>query len=308
MEDTLRDYGTDFGYDTVLAGLALRWFRKPRFDQSVGDFFGRFLVTALFVIVHNVAEQLRSSHVFDRVMKAGELCGCRLPDIRNRQGKKPPRERQGSRALDRLDRLGGVFLAKNARRFLCAKIQFRELLDFQVEKIQRFAHEAALNKFVRDNSADAFDVERAARAEEFHAPRRLCRAIQIFAAPRDKFRVAPDGTAPRGTFPVNVFGEIERLRVSWPLRFHNFTHGGNDFARLFDHHGVADANVFAFDFVFVVQGRTGDGASAHQHRFKHSNRRQDSGASNLNDDVLQAGLDTFRRVFVSDRPPRRFRG
>ncbi len=115
-------------------------------------------------------------------------------------------------------------------------------------------------------------------------------------------------TAAYRTFSVNVFCEIERLRVSWPLRFHNFNHRGNDFARLFDHDGVADANVFAFDFVLVVQGGAGDGAPAHQHRLQHRYRREDSGASDLNDDVLQAGLDTFGRVFVSDRPSRRFRG
>ena len=81
------------------------------------------------MIVHDVAEQLRISDVLDRVMEAGELCCCRLPDIRNRQRKEPARKRQRSRALDRVDRFGRVFLAENARRFLCAEIQFRELLD-----------------------------------------------------------------------------------------------------------------------------------------------------------------------------------
>ena len=146
-----------------------------------------------------------------------------------------------------------------------------------------------------------------ARGEEFHAPRCLCRTIKIFAAPCDKFRVPPDGTAANGTFPANVFCEIERLRVSRPLRFHNFNDRGNDFSRLFDHDRVTDANVFAFDFVLVVQSGAGDGASAYQHRFQYRYRREDSGASNLNDDVLQTGLDTFGRVFVSDRPPGRFR-
>src|SRR5205823_15014912 len=145
---------------------------------------------------------------------------------------------------------------------------------------------------------------RAARREEFHAPRRLCRAIQIFAAPRDKFRVAPDATAAYGTFPVNVFGEIERFRVAWPLGFYNFHNGGNHFASFFDHDGVADPDIFAFDFVLVVQRRTRNGTSAHQDRVQRRHRREDSGASYLNDDVVQAGLDAFRSVFVSNRPPR----
>ncbi len=112
------------------------------------------------------------------------------------------------------------------------------------------------------------------------------------------------GPPQTGHFPSNVFCEIERLRVSWPLRFYNFNDRGNDFARLFDHDRVADANVFAFDFVLVVQSGAGDGASAHQHRLQHRYRREDSSASYLNDDVLQTGLDAFSRVFVSDRPSR----
>ena len=62
-------------------------------------------------------------------MEAGELRCCRLTDIRNRQRKEPARQRQCSRALDRVDCFSGVFLAENARRFLCAEIQFGELLD-----------------------------------------------------------------------------------------------------------------------------------------------------------------------------------
>src|SRR6476660_3357707 len=122
-----------------------------------------------------------------------------------------------------------------------------------MEKLERFAHETALNECVRENSTDAFYVERAACAEEFHAPRSLCRAIQIFTSPCDEFRITPDWTATYRTFSVNVFCEIERLRVSRPLRLHHFDNSGNHFARLFDHDGIADANVFAFDFVFVVQ-------------------------------------------------------
>ena len=82
-----------------------------------------------------------------------------------------------SRALDRVDCLRGIFLSEDTRRFLGPKIQFRELLTLYVEKIQRLAHKATLHKLIRDNSADAFDVERAARRKEFHASRALCRAI-----------------------------------------------------------------------------------------------------------------------------------
>ena len=47
----------------------------------------------------------------------------------------------------------------------------------------------------------------------------------------------------------------------------------NHFARFFDHDRVTDANIFAFDFIFVVQRRATDRASAHEYRFEHSDGR-----------------------------------
>src|SRR5216117_3600450 len=129
MEDTLRDYGTDFRYDAVLACLALRWFRKSRFDQSFGDFLSRFLVVAFLVILHDVAEQLRIRNVLDRVMEARKLRCSRLTDIRNRQGEEPTRKRQCSRSLDRVNCFRGVLFSEDTRRLFGAEIQFGQLLD-----------------------------------------------------------------------------------------------------------------------------------------------------------------------------------
>src|SRR5437879_10132318 len=112
--------------------------------------------------------------------------------------------------------------------------------------------------------------------------------MEILTAPCDEFRIAPNRTAAHRTFPVNVFGEIERFRVAWPLGFYNFHNGGNHFASFFDHDGVTDPDVFAFDFVLVVQGGACYGTSAHQDRLQRRHRREDSGASDLNDDVVQA--------------------
>ena len=50
-----------------------------------------------------------------------------------------------------------------------------------------------------------------------------------------------------------------------------------------------------------------DRAATHKHRLQYRHRRQNSGASDLNKEVVQARLDAFRRIFVSDRPARRFR-
>ena len=82
----------------------------------------------------------------------------------------------------------------------------------------------------------------------------------------------------------------------------------NDFARLFDHDGVADANVFSFDFLFVVQRRARHAAAADSHRFERRDRREHSGATDLDQNIEQLRLDPFGLVLVSDRPARRFGG
>ena len=133
-------------------------------------------------------------------------------------------------------------------------------------------------------------------------------ALNIFAAPCYKLRIAPDRTAADGAFAVNMCEEIEGFCASRPFGFYNFDHSGNHFAGFFDHHGVTDTDVLAFDFILVVQGRTRNPAAAHRHRLEHRHRRENSGAPHLNDDVSQAGLDAFGRVFVCDRPARRFGG
>src|SRR5262249_45690196 len=49
-------------------------------------------------------------------------------------------------------------------------------------------------------------------------------------------------------------------------------------------------------------------AAAHKHWLKCRDWRKNPGASDLNDDLIQAGLDAFCRVFVRDCPAWRFRG
>src|SRR5207244_11772092 len=130
-----------------------------------------------------------------------------------------------------------------------------------------------LDHRVGHDSADALDVERAAGGEKFQPSGRLRRAGDVFAAPGDKLRIAPDPAAADRTFAVHVLEKIERLRVARPFRFHHLDDGRNDFAGLFDHNRVADADVFAFDFIFVVQRRARYRAAAYQYRFEHGNWR-----------------------------------
>src|SRR6266542_5209034 len=157
------------------------------------------------------------SHVVDALMKSGELRRGRFSHIANSERKKPARKWQSSGALDRVNCFSGVFLTKNTRRFVSAKIQFRQLLDLYLEQIHWFAHQPSFDQFVSDDAAHTFDVERAARRQKLDAPCGLRWAMQILAAPRDEFRVAPNGTAAHRTFAVNVSCKIKRLRITRPF-------------------------------------------------------------------------------------------
>src|SRR5437660_12066841 len=156
--------------------------------------------------------------------------GSRLAYIRNRQSKKPAREWKGFGALDRANGFGRIFLAEDSRRIFIAEIQGRELLDFQFKQIERLAHQTALDQFVRDNAAHAFDVECAARGEKFQPPSRLRRALNIFAAPDDKFRIAPYAAAADGTLAANVSENMKCLGDARALLCHALDHGRNDHA------------------------------------------------------------------------------
>src|SRR5215831_11837744 len=77
---------------------------------------------------------------------------------------------------------------------------------------------------------------------------------------------------------------------------------------LFDYHGIADPDVFAFDFILVMQRCAPNRASAYEHRLQHRHRRENSGAPNLNHDVVEARLHAFGLVFVRNGPTWRLRG
>ena len=82
--------------------------------------------------------------------------------------------------------------------------------------------------------------------------------------------------------------------------------GGNHFTGFFDDHGVADADVFLADVIFVVQRGAADGAAGKKNRFKFGHGRERAGATDLDGDGFEFGFGLFGRVFVGDGPARRF--
>ena len=119
----------------------------------------------------------------------------------------------------------------------------------------------------------------------------------VFAAPRDKFRIAIDWAAACGTFVRH----LEMFFLAGAFGGDGFDDFGNDHPGFADDDGVADADVFAFDFFFVVQRGAGDGRALDKNRFEFGDGREDAGAANLDGDAEELGLGRFDPVLRACR-------
>ena len=81
----------------------------------------------------------------------------------------------------------------------------------------------------------------------------------------------------------------------------------NDVARASDDDGIADPDVFARQFIHIVQGRIADRDAADESRLQARNRRQCTGAPNLKFDVAYGRERLLRREFVRNSPTWRAR-
>ena len=64
-----------------------------------------------------------------------------------------------------------------------------------------------------------------------------------------------------------VGGHLKGLRVGGAFGGDGGEDNGNDFASLFDDDAVANSNIFAPDFIFIVQGGAFDGGASKLNRF-----------------------------------------
>src|SRR5205823_11626744 len=108
------------------------------------------------------------------------------------------------------------------------------------------------------------------------------RRAETAGATRDRFVWKPIDR--RATFRT-LLGHHERTRVRRPLfevNAHDFRY---DVAGAAHGHRIADANVLAPDFVFIVQRRVRDSDAADEHRLQLRDRCDGAGTSDLNADV-----------------------
>ena len=85
---------------------------------------------------------------------------------------------------------------------------------------------------------------------------------------------------------------------------HYRDHFRNHIARTANDHRVANTNVFATRFVFVVQGSVGDGHTADKHGGELGDGRQFASAAHLNFNAQYGRQLLLRRILVRHRPAR----
>ena len=90
--------------------------------------------------------------------------------------------------------------------------------------------------------------------------------------------------------------------------FHHPHHFGDHVSPALDHDPVTDLHAQSLDLILVMQGGAGDGGAADENRCERGYRRELSGAAHLHQDVLNPGNAGARRVFIGNRPARRFAG
>ena len=243
-------------------------------------------------------------NVAEVCVKFGQSFGGRLAHFGNGQGKEPTVETQATRAFERLDEFGGVFFAERSWLVIGAEVERAELLNGKIKQIDRFFHQTAFNELVGNNVAEAFDIECGSGAEMIEPLRRLGRALRIDATPSDKLFVLTNLFSACRALVAGRRAHVERFGVRGTFFDIDCHDRGNNFAGFFDADGVADSDISASDFFFVVEGRPADGRAADEDGFQFGHGGEDAGTTDLDGNGFQCGFGLLGGVFVGHGPTR----
>ena len=178
-----------------------------------------------------------------------------------------------------------------------------ELLRRQVIEVREVAHEALLDELIDERLAEPLDVHGGARREVLEAPAQPRRARRVLAAPHDLLGVAaqlaPAHRARRRHHPG--------LGIARPKRQDRRDDLRDDVAALFEHDGVAFADVLARDVFRVVQRRHRDGRAGEQDRLELRVRRHRAGPADVDPDVPNLRVRLLRGELERGRPAGKLR-
>ena len=223
---------------------------------------------------------------------AGEAAGGAFADVGDAEAVEESPEVAAPAVVNGVDEVGGGFFTH--------AFEGLELGGGEGVEVGEVGDEAFFDELVNEGFAEAFDVHGGASGEVADGAFDLGGAGDVFAAPGDEFGVAVDGAAAGGADAADVGEEVEGGGVGRPEGGNDVDDGGNDLSGFFDDDGVADADVFAADFFFVVEGGAGDGGASEEDGVEFGDGGEGSGAADLDGDGAEEGLGLFVGVFVGD--------
>src|ERR1700737_2517353 len=191
----------------------------------------------------------------------------------------------------------------------------------QREDIGRLFHPSLLEKEFDLLLAQPFDVEGAARGEQFQVLDLLVGTGKLAGAAGASALLAGCGFLAHhiGMQRARTFlRKVIRPSIPGPLVEHHVHHLRNDVAGALDDDGIADADIAAlaqllavtadaFDVILVVQRDVLHDDAADADRFKLADWREGAGAPHLDLDIPEHGHGALGRELVRDRPARRAR-
>ncbi len=186
-------------------------------------------------------------------------------------------------------------------RFLGHPLQSGELLLLQAVEIGDILDQFPVDQLIDEFLAQPPDVHGAAGAEELEALFELGRTRETDAAVGGFALLSIN----RGAADGAALGHSKFLFLPAPLFLDHLYDVGNDVPGSLHHDRVANADVFPFDFIHVVQRRALDDNAANGDGFQAGYGSQGSGAPHLGLDIEDARSRLAGFEFISDRPARR---
>ena len=159
-------------------------------------------------------------------------------------------------------------------------------------------NEPLSQELLDDSVAQAVDIHGIAGDEvgDFFTDDR--RAIRVSAAP-GRFPVAADDGTAAGRAGRGHGKDFFRAVPLFRERADDFR---NNFTGFLDDDGIADADIFFFDVIFVMQRRPLDRRPSQVDRFEVGSRRQDACSAKADGNTEYFRLGLFRREFIGNGP------
>lgn len=163
--------------------------------------------------------------------------------------------------------------------FRCEEVdKFRLVALFNGEDVRRVFDDIVFVKLFNDFAAEAFNVKSFARNKMLEALNSLCGAGEAAGTSSDGLVFFADGMGTAFRAKVRKF-EFNRIRRTF--FFDNLNNLRDYVTGALDYNRIANANVFAPDFVFIMQRGVRNDDTADIYRFQVGYRCQGTGPPDL---------------------------